>query len=87
MHIEVTGTDSYAGVDCYVIESRVNETRTQETCTQQAFSSAPYVAFYDENGNLEQRIELVEYERVTSGSTMPLSFALFPTNHIRVPIA
>ncbi|EMA43621.1 hypothetical protein [Halococcus saccharolyticus] len=63
MHIEVTGTDSYAGVECYVIESRVNETLTQETCTQQAFSSAPYVAFYDENGNLEQRIELVEYER------------------------
>lgn len=63
MHIEVTGTDSYAGVDCYVIESRVNETLTQETCTQQAFSSAPYVAFYDENGNLEQRIELIEYER------------------------
>jgi len=63
MHIEVTGTDSYAGVDCYVIESRVNETLAQETCTQQAFSSAPYVAFYDENGNLEQRIELVEYER------------------------
>lgn len=63
MHIEVTGIDSYAGVDCYVIESRMNETLTQEICTQQAFSSAPYVAFYDENGDLEQRVELVEYER------------------------
>lgn len=63
MRVEVTGTASYAGVDCYTIESRVNGTVTQETCTQQAFSSAPYVVFYDENGDLEQRIELVEYER------------------------
>lgn len=63
MHIEVTGTDSYAGVDCYVIETRINGTLTQEVCTQQAFSSAPYVAIYDENGTLTQRVELVEYER------------------------
>jgi hypothetical protein len=62
LHIEVTGTDSYAGVDCYVIETRVNETLSQELCIQQAFSSAPYIAIYDENGDLDQRIELVEYE-------------------------
>ncbi|EMA35793.1 hypothetical protein [Halococcus hamelinensis] len=63
MEIEVTGTESYAGVDCYVVETRINGTLTQEVCTQQAFSSAPYVAIYDENGSLDQRVELVEYER------------------------
>lgn len=63
MHVEVTETDSYAGIECYVIESRMNETLNQEVCTQQAFGSAPYAAFYDENGDLEQRIELIEYER------------------------
>ena len=61
--IEVTGTDSYAGIDCYVVETRINGTLNQEVCTQQAFSSAPYVAIYDENGTLSQRVELVEYER------------------------
>ena len=60
--VEVVGTDSYAGVDCYAIETRINGTLTQEVCTQQAFSSSPYVAIYNENGTLEQRVELVEYE-------------------------
>lgn len=63
MNIEVTGTDSYAGVDCYVVETRINGTLSQEVCTQHAFSSAPYVAIYDENGTLTERVELVEYER------------------------
>ncbi|HET7323111.1 MAG TPA: hypothetical protein VFJ06_02140, partial [Halococcus sp.] len=62
LHIEVTGTDSYAGVDCYVIETRINGTLTQSVCTQEAFSSAPYIAIYDENGTLSERVELVEYE-------------------------
>lgn len=63
MDIEVTGTDSYAGVDCYVVETRINGTLNQQVCTQQAFSSVPYFVTYDENGDLVQRVELVEYER------------------------
>lgn len=63
MLIEVVGTDTYADVNCYVIETRINGTLTQEICTQQAYSSAPYVAIYDENGDLSERVELVEFER------------------------
>lgn len=63
LQIEVVGTDSYAGVECYAVETRINGTLSQEVCTQQAFSSAPYVAIYDENGDLTERIELVEYRR------------------------
>ena len=63
LQIAVVGTDSYAGVECYAVETRVNGTLSQEVCTQQAFTSAPYVAIYDENGDLSERVELVEYRR------------------------
>ena len=61
--IEVVGTDTYAGVECYAVETRVNGTLSQEVCTQEAFSSSPYVVIYDENGDLSERVELIEYER------------------------
>ncbi|WP_435077090.1 hypothetical protein [Halococcus sp. AFM35] len=63
LRIAVVGTDSYAGVECYAVETRINGTLSQEVCTQQAFTSAPYVAIYDENGDLTERVELVEYRR------------------------
>ena len=63
LNIEVTKTDNYAGVDCYVIETRMNGTLNQKVCTQKGFSSVPYFATYDENGALVERVELVEYER------------------------
>lgn len=63
LNIKVTGTDSYAGVDCYVVKTKTNGTLTQQICTPKPGSSAPYVARYDENGTFEQRIELIEYER------------------------
>ncbi|WP_049995961.1 LptM family lipoprotein [Halococcus sediminicola] len=63
LRIAVVGTDNYAGVECYTVETRVNGTLSQEVCTQQAFTSAPYVAIYDENGDLSERVELVEYRR------------------------
>jgi hypothetical protein len=59
---EVTGTDSYAGVDCFVSEASANGTVVHEACVSPDRGLAPYVAYYDESGELTYEMTLVDYE-------------------------
>lgn len=59
----VTGTDSYAGVDCYVTEMRFNETVQHRGCVSPDIGLAPHSAFYDEDGTLELEMTLTNYTR------------------------
>lgn len=59
---EVTGTDSYAGVDCFVSEARLNGTVVHEACASPDRGLAPYAAYYDESGTLTFEMTLVNYE-------------------------
>lgn len=61
--IKVTGKDSYAGIDCHILKININGTLTEQFCTPKPGSSVPYIAYYNENGTLDQRVELVKYER------------------------
>lgn len=62
MSFEITGTDSYAGVDCYASELRINESVMHEACFAPNLGLAAYTAFYDEEtGSVDMRMELVEY--------------------------
>ena len=59
---EVTGSDSYAGVECSVTEASVNGTVVHEACVSPDRGLAPYVAYYDESGTLTFEMELASYE-------------------------
>ncbi|MFC6725768.1 hypothetical protein ACFQE1_15615 [Halobium palmae] len=60
--LEVTGTAAYAGIECYVVEERLNGQLRGEMCTRPGFEHVPYVVAYDESGDVLVRVELVEYE-------------------------
>ncbi|EMA52787.1 MULTISPECIES: hypothetical protein [Halococcus] len=59
---EVTGEDSYAGVDCFVPQASVNGTTVHEACVSPDRGLAPYTAYYDESGTLTFEMELTSYE-------------------------
>jgi len=59
---EVTGSDSYAGVECSVTEASVNGTVVHEACVSPDRGLAPYAAYYDESGTLTFEMELTSYE-------------------------
>lgn len=59
---EVTGTDSYAGVECFVSKASVNGTVIHEACVSPDRGLAPYAAYYDGNGNLTFQMTLQSYE-------------------------
>lgn len=59
---EVTDSDSYAGVDCFVSEASVNGSVVHEACVSPDRGLAPYAAYYDENGTLTFEMELTSYE-------------------------
>ncbi|WP_049902759.1 hypothetical protein [Halococcus agarilyticus] len=59
---EVTGTDSYAGVECSVTEASLNGTVVHEACVSPDRGLAPYAAYYDESGTLTFEMELTSYE-------------------------
>jgi hypothetical protein len=58
----VTGTGSYAGVQCYATEMTIDGTTQHEACLSPELGLAPYSAWYDEDGTLVMEIELVSYE-------------------------
>jgi hypothetical protein len=62
MRFEVTGTDTYAGVQCYATEVTIDGTTQHESCISPDLGLAPYSAWYDENGALQVKIELVNFE-------------------------
>ena len=58
----VTGTGSYAGLQCYATEMKIDGTTQHEACLSPELGLAPYSAWYDEDGTLVMEIELVSYE-------------------------
>ena len=59
---EVTGTDSYAGVECSVSQASLNGTAVHEACVSPDRGLAPYTAYYDETGTLTFEMTLINYE-------------------------
>lgn len=60
---EVTEKRSYAGVECFFVETTLDGTLSQEGCIRDAESGiAPYAATYTDEGDLELKVELVEFE-------------------------
>ncbi|MFC4989033.1 hypothetical protein [Saliphagus infecundisoli] len=60
---EVVEERSYAGVDCYFVETTVDGELSQQSCLRGADGGiAPYVATYTEDGDLELEVELANYE-------------------------
>ena len=58
----VTGTDTYASVDCWTSEMRINDSVFHEACFSPDLGLAPYAAYYGEDGTLEMSLTLVGYE-------------------------
>lgn len=58
----ITGTDTFAGIDCSRSEMRVNSSVVHEGCFAPGLGLAPYAAWYDEEGTLEMEVVLVSYE-------------------------
>ncbi|MFC4407406.1 hypothetical protein [Haloarchaeobius iranensis] len=59
---EVTGVETYAGVDCFDSEMVVDGTTLHEGCFSPGLGLAPYTAYYDEDGSLSMEMALVSYE-------------------------
>ncbi len=60
---EVTGVDTYAGVDCFASEMQVDGTVLYEGCFSPDLGLAPYTAYYNEDGSLSMEMVLVSYEQ------------------------
>lgn len=60
---DVTGVETYAGVDCYRSEMRVDGEMLYEGCFSPDLGLAPYTAYYNDDGSLAMEMELVSYER------------------------
>ncbi|MGM0399008.1 MAG: hypothetical protein ACQEQY_08450 [Halobacteriota archaeon] len=45
-----SGTNSYAGVECYTADMRFNETVQHQACVSPNMGLAAHSAFYDEDG-------------------------------------
>lgn len=58
---EVTSKDSYAGVECFASEMRVDGTLAHEGCFSPDVGLMPYTAYYDDTGTLQLEMTLVEY--------------------------
>lgn len=64
MSFEITETRTYAGVSCFASELRINDTTVQEACFSPDLGLAAYTAWYEEDtGDVEMRMELIEYSR------------------------
>ena len=60
---EVTSIDTYAGVDCFASEMRVDGTVLYEGCFSPDLGLAPYTAYYNEDRSLSMEMVLVSYEQ------------------------
>lgn len=59
---EITGKDTYAGIDCYASEMKVDGNLLHEGCFSSDLALATYTAYYEENGELTAKMELTSYE-------------------------
>lgn len=60
---EVTEKRTYAGLECFFVETTVDGEPSQQGCIRGSEDGiAPYVATYTDDGELELEVELVEYE-------------------------
>ena len=61
---EVIEKRTYAGLECFFVETTLDGEPFREGCIQSSEGGmAPYAATYTEEGELELKVELVEYER------------------------
>jgi len=58
----VTGKDTYGGIECYASEMRVNGTVVNEGCFSPDHGLAPYVAYYDDQGDPQFTLTLKSYQ-------------------------
>ncbi|WP_267640052.1 hypothetical protein [Haloarchaeobius amylolyticus] len=59
----VTGTDTYANVECYASEMTVDGQVLHAGCFAPQLGLAPYSAYYNEDGTLSMEMTLVSYEK------------------------
>ncbi|MCT9097214.1 hypothetical protein [Haloarchaeobius sp. HME9146] len=59
----VTGTNTYANVECYTSEMTVDQQVLHEGCFAPQLGLAPYTAYYNEDGSLSMEMKLVSYEK------------------------
>ncbi|WP_435364257.1 hypothetical protein [Haloarchaeobius sp. DYHT-AS-18] len=57
----VTGTSTYADVECYTSEMTVDQQVLHEGCFAPQLGLAPYTAYYNEDGSLSMEMKLVSY--------------------------
>ena len=57
------GIETYAGVDCFASEMRVDGTVLYEGCFSPDLGLAPYTAYYNEDRSLSMEMVLVSYEQ------------------------
>ncbi|GAA0235162.1 hypothetical protein ACFFQF_24840 [Haladaptatus pallidirubidus] len=62
MAYEVTEKRTYAGIECYYSEVRIDGSVARVGCYSPDHGVAPYSAYYDENGETVLEVKLVEYE-------------------------
>lgn len=59
--LETVGQEAYAGVECLSTELRRDGEVTSESCVNAQLGLAPYLAFYNDSGDLEVEMELTSY--------------------------
>ncbi|WP_049972335.1 hypothetical protein [Haladaptatus cibarius] len=62
MTYEVTEKRTYAGIECYYSEVRIDGSVVRDGCYSPDHGVAPYSAYYDESGKAVLEVKLVEYE-------------------------
>jgi hypothetical protein len=60
--VRITGTTTVGGLACYTTEMKSDDTTVHESCLAPGHGVAPYSAYYDDDGTVTSRIELVSYE-------------------------
>lgn len=58
---ELTGTDSYEGIDCITAELTQNDQLVYEACLAEEHGIAVYTAFYEEDGTIAMEQTLTSY--------------------------
>jgi hypothetical protein len=60
--VRITGTTTVGGLACYTTEMKSDGMTVHESCLAPGHGVAPYSAYYDDEGAVTSRIELVSYE-------------------------
>ncbi len=62
MKFEITEKRTYAGIECYYSELRLNGSVARDGCYSPDHGVAPYSAYYDETGKTLLEVKLVKYK-------------------------